>query len=376
MSFATSIDAKGAMSTHTGARRPPNLPATGVVRHAIPWTQTLLRIPLFHKLVIANAAILAVVGGITVLLTMRATAQGEIPLWIALVVVTAGIVLSLTANALIVWFALVPLRQLEETAARVSAGNFQARATPSIIADPALERLVTTFNNVLDTAEDRSHRLREMAARVNAAAEEERRRVAGELHDGIAQSLAALNLRVRLARSAADPQLRALALDEISGGISDAILELRRMARGLRPPALEMLGLAAAMSSHARSVSEAAGIETGFEADDVSGMLSPDAELSLYRIFQESLSNVVRHSGASNVSVQLKRGERSIDLSVIDDGRGFDTTGAMRARRGLGLFGMEERAVFMGGTVEIRSVRGQGTSVFVSVPIEERPSNV
>jgi signal transduction histidine kinase len=336
----------------------------------------LLRIPLFHKLVIANAAVLAVVAAITVLLTVRATGNGEMPLVTGLIVITVGILLSLTVNALIVWFALVPLRQLEETAAKVSAGNFDVRASPSSIADPELERLVKTFNDVLDTAADRSLRLREMAARVNAAAEEERRRVAGELHDGIAQSLAALNLRVRLARSAGDPQVRQMALDEISGGISDAILELRRMARGLRPPALEMLGLAAAMSSHARSVGEAAGLVTDFDADNVSGLLTPDAELSLYRIFQESLSNVVRHSGASRVSVQLKRRDNFVELSVIDDGQGFDASGAVGARRGLGLFGMEERAAFMGGTVTIRSTKGQGTSVFVSVPIQEGSFNV
>jgi two-component system sensor histidine kinase UhpB len=297
------------------------------------------------------------------------------PLSTGLILLTLGILLSLVANGLIVWFALVPLRQLESTAARVSAGDFEVRAAASAIADPALERLVLTFNNVLDTAEDRSRRLREMAARVTAAAEEERRRVAGELHDGIAQSLAALNLRIRLARTAPDPQVRELALDEISGGISDAILELRRMARGLRPPALEMLGLAAAMSSHARSVGEAAGISTEFEADNVSGLLRPDAELSVYRIFQESLSNVVRHSGASHVNVHLKHWGDTITLTVQDDGRGFDAKRAYGDRTGLGLFGMQERAAIMGGTVEIRSERGRGTTVLLSVPIQEGSAN-
>jgi len=340
------------------------------------WGRALLRIPLFHKLVIANAVVLAIVAAVTVGLTVRAAAgSADMPLTTGLILIALGIGLSLLVNALIVWFALVPLRQLERTAARVSAGDFGVRASPSAIADPALERLVLTFNNVLDTAADRSRRLREMAARVTAAAEEERRRLAGELHDGIAQSLAALNLRIRLARTAADPQVRELALDEISGGISDAILELRRMARGLRPPALEMLGLAAAMSSHARSVGEAAGIAADIDADAVSGLMPPDAELSLYRIFQESLSNVVRHSGASHVDIRLKRRGDTIALSVQDDGRGFDMKRALGDPSGLGLFGMQERAAFMGGTVEVRSDRGRGTTVLVSVPVQEGTAN-
>jgi two-component system sensor histidine kinase UhpB len=246
-----------------------------------------------------------------------------------------------------------------------------ARAPTSPLADAELSRLSSTFNAVLDTAEDRAHRLRELAIRAGMAAEEERKRLAGELHDGVAQTLAALNIRIRLARATADPQLRESVLDEVSGGIADVILELRRMARGLRPPALEMLGLAAAIRSHAQAVAEAAGIDLTIEAETVAGLMAPDEELSLYRILQESLSNVVRHSGAATATVVLRRVHEQIELLIDDDGRGFDTTQSWTDDRGLGLLSMEERAAVMGGRLEIRSEPGRGTQVRVTVPILE-----
>jgi signal transduction histidine kinase len=331
----------------------------------------LLRIPLFSKLFLANAAIVALVATAGGLLAVRvAGGTGTVALtWLA--VAGAGIAISLVANALIVWVALKPLRELEATADVVRGGNMAARAPTSPLADAELSRLSSTFNAVLDTAEDRAHRLRELAIRAGMAAEEERKRLAGELHDGVAQTLAALNIRIRLARATADPQLRESVLDEVSGGIADVILELRRMARGLRPPALEMLGLAAAIRSHAQAVAEAAGIDLTIEAETVAGLMAPDEELSLYRILQESLSNVVRHSGAATATVVLRRVHEQIELLIDDDGRGFDTTQSWTDDRGLGLLSMEERAAVMGGRLEIRSEPGRGTQVRVTVPILE-----
>lgn len=332
----------------------------------------VLRVPLFFKLFLANGAIVAAVTLAGAFLSSRfdSAPSGEaVPSFVVLAIV--GIALSLAANAVIVWVALTPIRSLENAAARIRAGDHAARAERSRLADRDLERLARTFNEVLDAVADQTRRLREMAARAQSATEEERRRLARELHDGIAQSLAALNIRVKLARNTTDSQVRASDLDQVSGGIADAILELRRMARGLRPPALEMLGLGAAIESHARSAAEAAGLDAIINADNVTGLLTPDAELAVYRILQESLSNVIRHSGASEVSIDLAQTDDGVQLTIEDDGQGFDTTAMMVGDRGLGIFGMKERASVIGGHLEIASRPGEGTRVVLTVPILE-----
>lgn len=337
----------------------------------------LLRVPLFFKLFLANGTIVAAVTIVGAMMSIRFGAEwAPADAWPSfLLLATAGVAASLAANAVIVWIALTPVRSLETTAARIRAGDHAARADSSALADRDLERLARTFNEVLDAVADQTRRLREVAARAQSATEEERRRLARELHDGIAQSLAALNIRVKLARRAADSQLRASDLDEVSGGIADAILELRRIARGLRPPALEMLGLAAAIESHARAAAENAGLDARIATENVTGLLSPDAELAVYRIMQESLSNVVRHSGAGTVIVRLTPIDSHVELLIEDDGKGFDTAGMMTGDRGLGIFGMKERASFIGGDIEITSRPGRGTRVVLSVPVLENTTH-
>jgi two-component system sensor histidine kinase UhpB len=179
-------------------------------------------------------------------------------------------------------------------------------------------------------------------------------------------------VRLRLARATADAEVRDAQLEQISREIGEAIEEVRRMAKGLRPPALDMLGLAPAVDSYARSLAAAADLEVDLRVDLVDGALSPEAELALYRILQEALSNVVRHSGGSCVRIRLHRAGPLIELTVEDDGRGFDVDAEMSDRsRGLGLFGMQERAAYVGGRVSITSTPGRGTCVEVSVPIAE-----
>jgi signal transduction histidine kinase len=326
-------------------------------------------VPLFYKLLVANLVIVLGVAVAIAIDNARHRAGDPGGLAVTVLVTGMGMALSLLANAAILWIALQPLRRLQQVADRVRTGELEVRAATSPVADADFDRLVTTFNGVLDAVTEQRNRLREIAARAQAAAEEERRRLARELHDGIAQTLAALRIRVKLAGANGDPALQQAALAEVSGGIGDAILELRRMARGLRPPALEMLGLGAAVESYVRSVAEAAGIDAACHAENVAGMLPRESELALYRIVQEALSNVLRHSGASKVSVVLRRSDdKHVDVMIEDDGCGFDPRQVMNGDRGLGLFGMQERAAFIGGRLEIDSTRGTGTRVHVSVP--------
>ncbi len=247
-------------------------------------------------------------------------------------------------------------------------GESGARVPPSRLADRELHRLTHTFNGVLDAAEANRARLREVAAAALGAAEEERKRIARELHDETAQLLAALLIRIRVVRGAGDPAAVAALLDDMREQIGAALEGVRRFARGLRPPALDELGLVPAIESHLRSMREISGIELTLHASGVEDGLPPETELAVYRIVQEALSNVLRHSAARRATVRLTRRAGRLTVSVEDDGHGFAVDEPRAAGRGLGLFGMNERAAYLGGTVEVASTPGTGTTVRAEIP--------
>jgi two-component system, NarL family, sensor histidine kinase UhpB len=327
--------------------------------------RTLLRFPLFYKILVANAVLVALVTIASVAITNAAVDED---ISFALLF-GAGIVLSVIVNALILRLALMPLKQLEATARKVQDGDLTARVAEMDLADRDLERLAATFNMMLESAEAYRGRLRDVAARALTAQEEERRRIAQELHDGIAQTLAALRVRLRVARAAEDGA-KVEALDGISADIGAATEEIRRIAQGLRPPALDMLGLSPAIESYARSVAETNGLRIDTDITATDGVLSSEAELALYRIVQEALSNVARHSGATSARVDLEVLPGAVHAVISDTGRGFHVAAEM-ARGGLGLFGMQERGAYLGGSVEIESTPGSGTRVRVTIPTVE-----
>jgi two-component system, NarL family, sensor histidine kinase UhpB len=328
----------------------------------------LLRFPLFYKLLVANIAIMAVVVVSVVAITNAdLTADGPRLLGLFLL----GLMASVGANAVILRVALLPLRQLQQAAEQVHAGDTGARAESSRLADRDLRRLTDTFNAMLESSESYRRRLRETAQRAITAQEEERKRIGRELHDGIAQTLAALRVRLRVARAVEDAPVKDELLERLGSDLGEATEEVRRIAQGLRPPALDMLGLAAAIESYVRSISDGAGLAVDTELSGVEGLLTPEAELVLYRIVQEALSNVARHSNAGTVRLRLSYAGGSVTAMVDDDGRGFDVAAEMTSG-GLGLFGMQERAGYVGGTVKIDSEPGRGTRVRAVIPVVER----
>ncbi len=349
------------------AARGPRGPG-GIVR-------ALLRVPLFWKILIANAAIViagAIVGSLVTAAHVRAE-PGSSAVELVGFLALGGVLLSVAVNALILHLALSPLQLLERTAGRVQAGDVDARVPLSPLADRELDRLSRTFNAMLDSAADYRHHLREVAARALSAAEEERKRIARELHDETAQMLAALLIRIRLVSRAGDADAVAALLEEMRREIGEALEGVRRFARGLRPPALDELGLVPAIESHVRALQESTGVQVQVEADDVDGLLSPQEELAVYRIVQEALSNVVRHAGARGAWVRIAREPGCLATTVRDDGHGFSPARVLADRAGLGLFGMHERAAYLGGRVEVQSEPGAGTTVRVEVPVADGP---
>ena len=322
-----------------------------------------LRVPLFWKILLANAAVVAVVVVASHTVRLTDVAFG--------VILASGLVLSALSNALILRFALAPLKALEEVAHRVEAGEVNARVPRSALADRVLVQLRESFNAMLESGTVYRQRLREIANRALSASEEERKRIARELHDGIAQSLAALRIRLRVARQVPDDAARRELLDQISAEMGEAMEELRRIARGLRPPALDMLGLGPAIESHARNIASASGMAMELQLEDIGHPLTAEAELALYRVVQEALSNIAKHSGAGSFRVTLGAANNHVFASVEDDGRGFSVADAMSDNGGLGLFGMQERAAYVGGTAEIASEPGAGARVHVMVPVYE-----
>ena len=212
-------------------------------------------------------------------------------------------------------------------------------------------------------------RLREFGAGALRAAEEERRRIARELHDDTAQRLAGLLIRLRLARRTEDRERREEMLDAAREEILASAEAVRRIARGLRPPALEDAGLDAAIRWHVRQQVEPADLSAEVDVEPVGDRLDEEAALAVYRIVQEALSNVLRHAEARTVRVRLGTDGTAVVVEVTDDGRGFALEGSVeRHDGGLGLLGMKERAAVAGGTLEIDSSPGTGTRIRARIP--------
>lgn len=209
----------------------------------------------------------------------------------------------------------------------------------------------------------------QLLERVLAAQEEERHRIARELHDEAGQALTSMMVGLRLLEKEVErPEMLVARLTDLKR-MTDGVLEdLHRLAMDLRPASLDHLGLVAALRQYAELYSRQHGLVVQFETVGLdSGRLPAEVEIALYRIVQEALTNVVRHARATRADVLLeRRGDRLVAI-VEDDGAGFDPETAVQNGR-LGLFGMRERAEMLGGALAIESAPGAGTTVFVELP--------
>ncbi len=211
----------------------------------------------------------------------------------------------------------------------------------------------------------------DFSRRLINAHETERRRVAGELHDSIGQSLAMIkNSAVfggKTVSSVADAKEH---LAEISGASAQAISEVREIAYNLRPFMLDRLGLTKAIGSLLNKIADNSALKINSEIENIDEVFEREGELSIYRIIQECLNNVMKHSEASEVKVKITKSERGVLIKISDNGKGFDIKKRQNkkdGREGFGLFGMTERVRILGGTFEANSAIGEGTTVKVEI---------
>lgn len=245
--------------------------------------------------------------------------------------------------------------------------GFNGQALGMVITDLTEQKRRQTAEIKQDEA---AHRL--LLEHTLLTQEEERRRIARELHDEAGQLLAALLVGLRSledARTLADVKAQGRRLREIA---AEAIDEVGRLARGLHPTVLDDLGLGVALSRYAAEYTKTHKIAVDITLNELdSGNLPSAVQTALYRILQEALTNVARHSGAKAVSIRFTRSATAMEVAVIDDGCGFDAKAVAVSSQRLGIQSMRERAAMLGGTIRFTSQR-KGTEILIQVPLAGR----
>ncbi len=210
------------------------------------------------------------------------------------------------------------------------------------------------------------------------AQEDERKRIARELHDESGQTLTALIMSIESLENMTSPK-QSLFREKLKSAKSlvvRALEDIRRLTLDLRPSALDDIGLIAAIRTYTQTHLEATGVQVEFKSKGLNKRLAPTVETALFRIIQEAIHNITKHAEAHNVSIQLEVKDGKITTIVEDDGKGFDVDAAFKSRIGvqtLGLLGIQERAMLLGGTFIIKSQIGQGTRLIVEIPTASSP---
>ena len=303
----------------------------------------------------------------TVLLIVTPVAISANIALVEAVILLVGLCAALLVEFVLLRRAFAPLERLAKTMETVDLLRPGQRVPAP--ADDTIGRVVQSFNDMLERLESER---RESGSRALAAQEAERSRIARGLHDEVGQVLTAVLLELdALAPSLA--QDRQDELTETKTTVRRALEEVRRIARELRPEMLEELGLISALTELSSAFSRRTGLRVQREFDQALPPLSEEAELALYRVAQESLTNVARHADAKTALMTLERGPRSVVLTVRDDGRGF-SNGAPPERQG-GIRGMRERALLVGGALAVKASPAGGVEIRFEVPAASEPGS-
>jgi two-component system sensor histidine kinase UhpB len=342
------------------------------VRHS------LITLPTLHKILAGNSLVIAVGAVLGTLLTKRFIEQSNFEL--AAIFVAVGITASIVVNYFILRAALHPVSMLRATVDQVARGQPGARADTDHISDPDLARLALALNNMLNRldadarlSDENRRQLRALSAQVISAQEEERKRIARELHDETAQALATLDLNLERIQSVLNDTAARERLEASRQLLQQTMEGLRKLVYDLRPTMLDDLGLIPAIRWYARTRLGTQGIQVHIEPNECTDRFAPTIETALFRIAQEGINNIAQHSDARSAWVRLACLHRQITLTVEDDGRGFDvdTMISPGGEHGhLGLFGIQERVLLLGGTFTVDSTLEGGTRLTITVPTD------
>jgi two-component system sensor histidine kinase UhpB len=312
-------------------------------------------VSLFWRVFVLNAAIF--VAGTLVLAFSPATVSFPVELTEAIVLVI-GLTAILLINLVLVRFSFAPLQRLANLMHRIDLLKPGQRL---VVTGPGeVSELGRVFNQMLERLE---RERRESGRRALAAQEAERKRVAQELHDEVGQALTGVLLHLSNLASRVPPEFR----DEVGHAqqaARNSLEDVRRVARRLRPEALDDLGLASALTALTARFAEQTSIRVARQIDPLP-VLGADTELVIYRVAQESLTNIARHSGASRVDLRLSASDDGVELRIKDDGSGLDGTAA----DGHGIRGMRERAMLIGAELLLESRNG-GLEVILRAPLQ------
>jgi two-component system, NarL family, sensor histidine kinase UhpB len=316
-------------------------------------------VSLFWRIFLLNAAVLV---GATVLLLLGPVTVSTPVLLTEALILSVGLAAMLVANAVLLRVGLAPLARL--TRAMTTTDLLRPGRRLPVTGHAGVAEVITTFNTMLDRLEAERAT---STARALSAQEAERHRIAQELHDEIGQTLTAVLLELkRVADQAPEPlseQLR-----QVQETTRNSLDEIRRIARRLRPGVLEELGLISALKALSAEFS-ATGLAVRRRFDNPLPDLGREAELVLYRVAQESLTNIARHANARRADITVRRGLSEVELLIRDDGRGLRD-----APEGAGIRGMRERALLIGADLTITTNPDGGTQVRLSVPSRDGSS--
>lgn len=288
-------------------------------------------------------------------------------------------VVGVTAAAFLTWILTRPILKLAQAAQAVGRGDLSQRVPRW--ADDEIGDLAESFNTMtaaLAKAEEERAEREQLRARyvsgVIAAQEEERKRIARELHDSTSQSLTSLLVGMRALSDTCDSPAMRQHAEELRGVAANTLDEVHNIALQLRPSVLDDLGLPAALERYVADCQRRYPLHIDLAMRGLSGCRLPaEVETALYRIVQEGLTNVARHAQASTASVMLEWRDSTVRAIVEDDGLGFDPEAAGKAEERLGLYGIRERAELLGGRLTIESEPGRGASLFVEIPVSDSP---
>jgi len=330
----------------------------------------LLGMPVFYKVLFANSLIIFIgaTGGTWLASNLHNSQQALATPTSLIIFVVVGWLVSVALNFVVLQVAFRPLIDLGKVMYRVQAGNRSIRA-PLTGVDPQADQLARTFNIMLEAIDDAT-RLR--ATQIINAQEQERKRIARELHDETSQVLTSLLISLAILEETTTTQEARNRIADTRKLAHQTLRAIRNLSIDLRPSALDDLGLLPALRWYVKEYQQKCAISVDFTATGFKDRLPAEMETALYRIVQESLTNTARHAKAHKVSIAMREDADAVYATITDDGIGFDVDTLLKSPdqdRGLGLAGMNERALLLDGSLNIISSPDHGTKVEVRIPL-------